>query len=226
MHRSRFPMERQPSIPVRDLAARHIVTDARTAGSEQRGSEASRLLLVPSGTRACDARLSGAKEKPPPDPMDVCIGSEGSVSAPRAPEGLSSSSARRDFIVKSSNTSFDPTSLSCSHYGRELQVVLWCIPSRTRARPPEGCRGKLDIPAPPSANDCRLRPRDGVSRRVQWATESRSNRGRFGQGARGDRCHARARVAERIRPPGYRVLIAGGAQRPRFFGLLTIRASL
>ncbi len=45
MRRSRFPMKRKPSIPVRDLAARHIVTDARTAGPKQRGSEASRLLL-------------------------------------------------------------------------------------------------------------------------------------------------------------------------------------
>ena len=54
MRRSRFPMKRQPSIPVRDLAARHIVTDARTAGSEQRGSEASRLLLV----SMKDARMS------------------------------------------------------------------------------------------------------------------------------------------------------------------------
>ena len=44
--RSRFPVKRQPSIPVRDPAARHIVTDARTAGSEQSGSEALRLLLV------------------------------------------------------------------------------------------------------------------------------------------------------------------------------------
>ena len=51
MRRSRFPMKRQPSIPVRDLAARHIVTDARTAGSKQRGSEASRLLLVHSGSQ-------------------------------------------------------------------------------------------------------------------------------------------------------------------------------
>src|SRR5438128_6063007 len=39
MRRSRFPMNRQPSIPVR-------APDTRTAGSEQRGSEASRLLLV------------------------------------------------------------------------------------------------------------------------------------------------------------------------------------
>jgi hypothetical protein len=47
---SRFRMKRQPSIPVRDMAAHHTVTDARTAGSEQRGSEASRLLLVQLGS--------------------------------------------------------------------------------------------------------------------------------------------------------------------------------
>lgn len=50
MRHSRFPMKRQPSIPVGDVAARNIVTDTRIAGSEQRGSEASRLLLVLSGT--------------------------------------------------------------------------------------------------------------------------------------------------------------------------------
>jgi len=46
MRRSRFPMKRQPATPVGDVAARHIVTHARPAGSEQRGSEVSPLLLV------------------------------------------------------------------------------------------------------------------------------------------------------------------------------------
>jgi hypothetical protein len=51
MRRSRFPMKQQPATPVGDVAARHIVTDARTADSAQRGSEVSRLLLVRSGTQ-------------------------------------------------------------------------------------------------------------------------------------------------------------------------------
>jgi len=37
MRRWRFPMTRQPATPVGDVAARHIVTDARPPGSEQRG---------------------------------------------------------------------------------------------------------------------------------------------------------------------------------------------
>ena len=45
-------------------------------------------------------------------------------------------------------------------------------------------RWPLTSPAPPSANDCRLRSRDGVSRQVQWASQARSDRGRLGQGAR------------------------------------------
>jgi hypothetical protein len=53
-------MKRQPSIPVRDLAARRIVTDARTAGSEQKGSEASRLLLVRSTSQYRYRRQSGS----------------------------------------------------------------------------------------------------------------------------------------------------------------------
>ena len=48
--------------PVRELAARHFVTDTRTAGSEQTGSEASRLLLVLSGNRDSDARSAIAKQ--------------------------------------------------------------------------------------------------------------------------------------------------------------------
>jgi hypothetical protein len=44
-----LPDEAAAASPVRDVAARHIVTHTRTAGSEQRGSEASRLLLVRSG---------------------------------------------------------------------------------------------------------------------------------------------------------------------------------
>ena len=35
MRRWHFPMKRQPSIPVRDEAARQLVTDTPTAGSEQ-----------------------------------------------------------------------------------------------------------------------------------------------------------------------------------------------
>jgi hypothetical protein len=46
MRRSRFPMKQQPATAVGDVTARHIVTDAGTAGSAQRGSEVSRLLLV------------------------------------------------------------------------------------------------------------------------------------------------------------------------------------
>jgi hypothetical protein len=37
MRRWRFPVKRQPSIPVGDVAARRIVADPRTAGCEQRG---------------------------------------------------------------------------------------------------------------------------------------------------------------------------------------------
>jgi hypothetical protein len=35
MRRSRFPMKRQPATPLGELAARHVVTDARIAGFEQ-----------------------------------------------------------------------------------------------------------------------------------------------------------------------------------------------
>jgi hypothetical protein len=82
-------------------------------------------------------------------------------------------------------------------------------PEWTRARPSGASRGA----GHPCASIrhrllCHCAPRDEVSWRVQCATPSRSDRGRSGRG-RNDIGVTSSAVAERIRPPGYRVLIAG-----------------
>ena len=88
---SSYPIEQTPtsgcicnSTPTTDARAIPTALPSPARAVVLARANAALSELVPSGTRACDDRLPGAKEKSPADPVDVCIAVKGAY-PPREP---------------------------------------------------------------------------------------------------------------------------------------------